>query len=131
MWIALLNKGKNISYAGCGLPYYVGHVIENKEELIVNTPLKYEKLTGVKVLTEVEAINVEPYAGCGLPYYVGHVIENKEELIVNTPLKYEKLTGVKVLTEVEAINVEPEAKKVTAVDLKTQETKENTPMINL
>ena len=66
------------------------------------------------------------YAGCGLPYYVGHVIENKEELIVNTPLKYEKLTGVKVLTEVEAINVEPEARKVTAVDLKTQETKEYT-----
>lgn len=66
------------------------------------------------------------YAGCGLPYYVGHVIENKEELIVNTPLKYEKLTGVKVLIEVEAINVEPEAKKVTAVDLKTQETKEYT-----
>lgn len=66
------------------------------------------------------------YAGCGLPYYVGHVIENKEELIVNTPLKYEKLTGVKVLTEVEAINVESEAKKVTAVDLKTQETKEYT-----
>lgn len=66
------------------------------------------------------------YAGCGLPYYVGHVIENKEELIVNTPLKYEKLTGVKVLTEVEAINVEPEVKKVTAVDLKTQETKEYT-----
>ena len=66
------------------------------------------------------------YAGCGLPYYVGHVIENKEELIVNTPLKYEKLTGGKVLTEVEAINVEPEARKVTAVDLKTQETKEYT-----
>lgn len=66
------------------------------------------------------------YAGCGLPYYVGHVIENKEELIVNAPLKYEKLTGVKVLTEVEAINVEPETKKVTAVDLKTQETKEYT-----
>lgn len=66
------------------------------------------------------------YAGCGLPYYVGHVIENKEELIVNTPLKYEKLTGVKVLTEVEAVNVEPGRKKVTAVDLKTQETREFT-----
>lgn len=66
------------------------------------------------------------YAGCGLPYYVGHVIENKEELIVNTPLKYEKLTGVKVFTEVEAVNVEPERKKVTAVDLKTQETREFT-----
>lgn len=61
------------------------------------------------------------YAGCGLPYYVGHVIEEKEQLIVNTPEKYEKLTGVKVLTEVEATKVDPAAKKVTAVDLKTQE----------
>lgn len=61
------------------------------------------------------------YAGCGLPYYVGHVIEEKEQLIVNTPEKYSKLTGVKVFTEVEATKVDPEAKKVTAVDLKTQE----------
>ena len=61
------------------------------------------------------------YAGCGLPYYVGHVIEDKDQLIVNTPEKYSKLTGVKVLTEVEATKVDVEAKKVTAVDLKTQE----------
>lgn len=66
------------------------------------------------------------YAGCGLPYYVGHVIENREELIVNTPLKYEKLTGVKVLTEMEAVKVEPEQKQISAVDLKTGETKEFT-----
>ena len=41
--ITVFNKGKDISYAGCGLPYYVGHVIEDKAELIVNTPQKYEK----------------------------------------------------------------------------------------
>lgn len=58
--VMVLNKGKNISYAGCGLPYYVGHVIEEKEQLIVNTPAKYEKLTEVKVLTETEAVKVEP-----------------------------------------------------------------------
>mgnify|MGYP003290313250 FL=1 len=61
------------------------------------------------------------YAGCGLPYYVGHVIEDKDQLIVNTPEKYSKLTGVEVLNEVEATKVDVEAKKVTAVDLKTQE----------
>jgi len=60
--VTILNKGKNISYAGCGLPYYVGHVIEDKEQLIVNTPEKYSKLTGVKVLTEVEATKVDPVA---------------------------------------------------------------------
>ena len=58
--VIVLNKGENISYAGCGLPYYVGHVIEDKEQLIVNTPEKYEKLTGVKVYTETEAVKVQP-----------------------------------------------------------------------
>ena len=58
--VTVLNKGKNISYAGCGLPYYVGHVIEERAQLIVNTPEKYAKLTGAKVLTEVEATKVDP-----------------------------------------------------------------------
>ncbi len=60
--VIVLNKGKNISYAGCGLPYYVGHVIEDKEQLIVNTPQKYSKLTGVTVLTETEAVKVDSAA---------------------------------------------------------------------
>lgn len=60
--VIVLNKGKNISYAGCGLPYYVGHVIEDKDQLIVNTPEKYSKLTGVSVLTETEAVKVDPQA---------------------------------------------------------------------
>ena len=60
--VIVLNKGKNISYAGCGLPYYVGHVIEDKEQLIVNTPEKYSKLTGVTVLTETEAVKVDAEA---------------------------------------------------------------------
>ena len=38
----------------------MGHVIEEKEQLIVNTPEKYEKLTGVKVYTGTEAIAVKP-----------------------------------------------------------------------
>ncbi len=58
--VTILTKGKNISYAGCGLPYYVGNVITEKEQLIVNTPQKFEKLTGVKVLTEMEVIKVNP-----------------------------------------------------------------------
>lgn len=60
--VLVLNKGKNISYAGCGLPYYVGHVIEDREQLIVNTPEKYAKLTGVTVMTETEATKVDPEA---------------------------------------------------------------------
>src|SRR5690606_19951310 len=58
--IKILTKGKDISYAGCGLPYYVGNVIEREEDLIVNTPEKFSKLTGVEVLTEVEVTKVNP-----------------------------------------------------------------------
>lgn len=60
--VIVLNKGKDISYAGCGLPYYVGHVIEDKEQLIVNTPEKYGALTGVTVVTGTEATKVDPAA---------------------------------------------------------------------
>lgn len=57
--VLILNKGSEISYAGCGLPYYVGHVIEEKAGLIVNTPAKYEALTGAKVLVRTEAVQVD------------------------------------------------------------------------
>lgn len=57
--VTILTKGKHISYAGCGLPYYVGNVIHNKEELIVNTPQKFTALTGVQVKTETEAISLD------------------------------------------------------------------------
>lgn len=80
--------------------------------------MREDRSNEVTVLNKGKDIS---YAGCGLPYYVGHVIEDREQLIVNTPEKYSRLTGVKVLTETEAVKVDPEAKKVTAVDLRTQE----------
>ena len=40
----------------------MGHVIEDRDQLIVNTPEKYSKLTGVTVLTETEAVKVDPEA---------------------------------------------------------------------
>ncbi len=58
--VTILTKGKDISYAGCGLPYYVGDVIHEKSELIVNTPEKFQKLTGATVLTQMEAVAVKP-----------------------------------------------------------------------
>ena len=56
--VTIITMGKDISYAGCGLPYYVGDVIHEKGQLIVNTPESFEKLTGVHVITETEAVKV-------------------------------------------------------------------------
>lgn len=54
--VEVITRDQEISYAGCGLPYYVGGLIGTRGELIVNTPEKYAGLTGVKVRTEAEAI---------------------------------------------------------------------------
>ncbi len=67
--VTILTKGKDISYAGCGLPYYVGDVIHDRGQLIVNTPEQYAKLTGASVLTETEAVAVKPEA---------HVVEARD-----------------------------------------------------
>ena len=60
--VTIYTKSKDISYAGCGLPYYVGGAIETRDELIVNTPEKYMGLTGVEVRTEMEATAVDASA---------------------------------------------------------------------
>ncbi len=54
--VVIYTKGRDISYAGCGLPYYVGGEIKTREDLIVNTPQKYAGLTRVEVHTGQEAV---------------------------------------------------------------------------
>lgn len=60
--IVIYTKGKDISYAGCGLPYYIGGAVETEDELIVNTPEKFMGLTGTRVYTESEVTAVDPLA---------------------------------------------------------------------
>lgn len=57
--VLILTKDADISYAGCGLPYYVGDVITDREKIIVNTPEKFAALTGAKVLTGREAVKLD------------------------------------------------------------------------
>lgn len=42
------------------MPYYVGGLIESRDELIVNTPQKYSGLTGVEVVSQCEVTKVCP-----------------------------------------------------------------------
>ncbi|MCI8897699.1 MAG: FAD-dependent oxidoreductase, partial [Lachnospiraceae bacterium] len=58
--VTIVTKGKDISYAGCGLPYYVGGSIPEKEQLIVNTPEKYSALTGAMVYPQREVVALDP-----------------------------------------------------------------------
>ncbi len=57
--ITLLTKEKDISYAGCGLPYYIGGEVETREQLVVNTPAAFSALTDVTVQTQTEVTHVD------------------------------------------------------------------------
>ena len=57
--VKILAKGRDISYAGCGLPYFIGEIIPDRSDLIVNTPEKFSSLTGVEVVTGAEVTAVD------------------------------------------------------------------------
>lgn len=59
--IILFEKGDHISYANCGLPYYIGGVIAEREKLLVQTPESFGTRFNidVRVKSEVTAINPE------------------------------------------------------------------------
>lgn len=58
--ILLLEKGKYISYANCGLPYYIGGVIDEREKLLVQTPASFGQRFRVDVRVENEVIGIHP-----------------------------------------------------------------------
>lgn len=60
--VTIVTKGKDISYAGCGLPYYVGGAIPERDQLIVNTPEKYSALTGAMVYPQREVVSLDTAA---------------------------------------------------------------------
>ena len=60
--IILFEKGKYISYANCGLPYYIGGVIEERERLFVQTPEAFGKRFNIDVRTESEVIAIDVVA---------------------------------------------------------------------
>lgn len=58
--IIVLEKSGHVSYANCGLPYYVGGIIEEEEALLLQTPasLHARFKLDVRVATEVTSIDV-------------------------------------------------------------------------
>lgn len=57
--IILFERGKHISYANCGLPYYIGDTIQDRDQLFVKTPEEFSQLFNmeVRVLNEVLSID--------------------------------------------------------------------------
>lgn len=57
--ITIYERGEHISYANCGLPYYIGNVIEEREKLFVQTPEAFFNRFKVNVKTSTEVIQID------------------------------------------------------------------------
>ena len=57
--IILFERGNHISFANCGLPYYIGDVIKEKEELLLQTPKSFKKRFNIEVRVKQEVIKLK------------------------------------------------------------------------
>lgn len=60
--IVIYEKDKDISYSGCGLPYYIGGEIEDIGELTPRDPAFFKKKYNIDVFTGFEVLNINPQA---------------------------------------------------------------------
>lgn len=58
--IILFEKGDYISYANCGLPYYIGDVIYEREKLFVQTPQSFAARFNIEARVHTEVERVDP-----------------------------------------------------------------------
>lgn len=58
--IILFDKGDYISYANCGLPYYIGGTISDRSNLFVQTPEAFGRRFDIDVRTRSEVLSVNP-----------------------------------------------------------------------
>ena len=56
--IILFERGENISFANCGLPYYISDVISKKEDLLVQTPKAFRNRFNIDVRIKQEVISI-------------------------------------------------------------------------
>ena len=56
--IIMIDRGNHISFANCGLPYYIGDVIKNKKDLLLQTPESFNERFNVDVRVRQEVILV-------------------------------------------------------------------------
>lgn len=60
--IIVIERSNHVSYANCGLPYYVGGVIENESALLLQTPASLHARFRLDVRVANEVLSIDPLA---------------------------------------------------------------------
>lgn len=58
--ITVFERSSNVSYANCGLPYFVGDVIAKKDDLLLQTPSSLTARFGLDVKVNTEVTGIDP-----------------------------------------------------------------------
>lgn len=58
--IILLERDEHISFANCGLPYYIGETIQDREKLVVQTPKAMQDRFNIDVRINSEVVALHP-----------------------------------------------------------------------
>lgn len=93
MEIVMLERGEYISYANCGLPYYIGDTIKSRDALLLQTPQAMKKKFNidVRIQSEVTQINKERKTVTVTEVVTGKSYEESYDALViatgSTPLK--------------------------------------------
>lgn len=58
--IVMFEKGEYVSYANCGLPYYIGEVIQERNKLFVQTAASFKSRFNIDVRISTEVIAIDP-----------------------------------------------------------------------
>lgn len=60
--IAVITKDHDVSYAGCGLPYFLGGVISTRQQLVVKSPEAHKEFSDLDVMVRHEVTDIDPLA---------------------------------------------------------------------
>lgn len=85
--IIMFEKGEHISFANCGLPYYIGGEITKKSHLTLQTPESFESKFNidVRVYSEVISINKEEKKVAVKNHLTGEVYDETYDKLVLAP----------------------------------------------
>ncbi|MCC6584247.1 MAG: FAD-dependent oxidoreductase, partial [Chitinophagales bacterium] len=85
--IIIFEKGEYISYANCGLPYYIGDVIKDRNALFVQTAASFKQRFNidVRVQTEVLSINIATKIITAIHQTSGETYEERYDKLILSP----------------------------------------------
>ncbi|MDW7658055.1 MAG: FAD-dependent oxidoreductase [Bacillota bacterium] len=85
--IIMLEKGEYISYANCGLPYFIGNVIKDRDDLLVQTPeaMRSRFNLDVRVLSEAMSIDRKAHTVQIKDHRTGRIYDESYDKLVLSP----------------------------------------------